>query len=414
MVAPVPDVASLVVQVLVVFCLGLGARIFAVRNEQVVYPVALGLIGVLVAITPYELGIRLSRDVIMIGLLPVILFQGAAELDLNQLRETALPPLLLVIPGLPLTAAVVGVSLAYLVDLPLLVALLFGAIIVPTDPAAVLAVFQQLDAPEDLESIIKGESVFNDFVAIVLFTVLLDLVETQEGTGQSAASVTGVETIGRVVIEMFVVGGGGLLVGLVVGFGANAAIRWVRDRLATLLITVIAAYGSYVLASQVIGISGVLAAVTAGLSIGHTGGWDEEPTRTVEFMKDVWQTAVFLVNTLLYVLIGELVAPGLIRAHAWLVGVAVVLVLVARGIVVYPLMSSVNRILAEPVPRKHQHVIVWGSLHTVIPVALALSLSDGLAFSEEIRAMVFGVAVLSVGVQGLLMPTVLRWTGTSR
>ncbi|PSQ10938.1 hypothetical protein BRC93_07515 [Halobacteriales archaeon QS_5_70_15] len=180
---PVPDVAALVIRVLAVICLGLAVRIFAVRSKQVVYPVALVLVCLLVAITPYELGIRLSRDIIMIGLLPIILFQGAAELDIDQLRENAFPPLLLVIPGLPLTAAILGGSVAYLLGLPLLVGLLFGAIIVPTDPAAVLAIFQQLDAPEDLESIIKSESVFNDFVAIVLFAVLLDLVESQEGTG---------------------------------------------------------------------------------------------------------------------------------------------------------------------------------------------------------------------------------------
>ncbi|WP_312912858.1 cation:proton antiporter [Natronosalvus caseinilyticus] len=407
------DVAALVIRVLAVFCLGLAVRIFAVRSEQVVYPVALVLVGLIVAITPFELGIRLSRDIIMIGLLPIILFQGAAELDLDQLRETALPPLLLVIPGLPLTAAILGGSVAYLLELPLLVGLLFGAIIVPTDPAAVLAIFQQLDAPEDLESIIKGESVFNDFVAIVLFTVLVDLVETQEGTGQTVTELTGLATIRRLLVEMLVVGGGGLFVGLLVGFVGNAAIRWVRDRQATLLITVIAAYGSYLIASQVIGISGVLAAVTAGLVIGHTGGWDEEPTRTVEFMKEVWQTAVFLVNTLLYILIGELVAPGLLLDNAVLVSGAVILVLVARGVVVYPLMSAANRVLTRPVPRKYQHVIVWGSLHTVIPVALALSLSDAMQFSEEIRAMVFGVAVLSVGIQGLLMPTVLKYTGTA-
>lgn len=408
-----PDVAALVIRVLAVICLGLAVRIFAVRSKQVVYPVALVLVGLLVAITPYELGIRLSRDIIMIGLLPIILFQGAAELDLDQLRENALPPLLLVIPGLPLTAAILGGSVAYLLGLPLLVGLLFGAIIVPTDPAAVLAIFQQLDAPEDLESIIKSESVFNDFVAIVLFTVLLDLVESQEGTGQTFAELTGLATIQRLLVEMIVVGGGGLLVGVLVGFAGNAAIRWVRDRQATLLLTVIAAYGSYLVASQVIGISGVLAAVTAGLVIGHTGGWDEEPTRTVEFMKEVWQTAVFLVNTLLYILIGELIAPGLLLDNAVLVGGAIVLVLVARGVVVYPLMGAANRVLTRPVPRKYQHVIVWGSLHTVIPVALALSLSDAMQFSEEIRAMVFGVAVLSVGIQGLLMPTVLKYTGTA-
>lgn len=113
-------------------------------------------------------------------------------------------------------------------------------------------------------------------------------------------------------------------------------------------------------ASQIVGISGVLAAVTAGLIIGHTGGWDEEPSQTVQFMKDVCQTGVFPVNTLVCVLIGELISPELFFDHAKLIVAAVVLVLLARAAVVYPLMTGINRITTELVPRKYQHVIVWG------------------------------------------------------
>lgn len=151
--------------------------------------------------------------------------------------------------------------------------------------------------------------------------------------------------------------------------------------------------------------------MTAGLVIGHTGEWDTRPSETVQFMKDVWQTAVFLVNTLIYVLIGELITPGTVLEHAWLVLGAAVLVLVARILVVYPVIGGINQAIADPLPFRYQHVIVWGSLHTVIPVALALSLPEGMPFYEELRTMVFGVAVLSVGVQGLLMPAFLKLTG---
>lgn len=171
----------------------------------------------------------------MIGFLPILLVQGAAGLEVGQLRERPLAPLAVVFVGLPLTAGIIGALSALLFDIPILVALLFGAIIAPTDPAAVLAVFQQLDAPSDLETIIKGESVFNDFVSIVLFTVLLDLVQTQQETGDATVQLTGVDTVIRLITEMLVVGGGGLLVGGIVGVGVYALTRVITDRMATLL-----------------------------------------------------------------------------------------------------------------------------------------------------------------------------------
>lgn len=407
------DIATIVLHVVAIFVLGFGVRLIAVHSENIVYPVALVLIGVTVAFAPFELGISLSQDFIMIGLLPILLFQGAAELELDQLRERPLALFAMVLVGLPVTAGIIGVFGAWLFEIPLLIILLFGAIIAPTDPAAVLAVFQQLEAPSDLETIIKGESVFNDTVSVVLFTVLLDMVQSQRGTGNATAQLAGVDTAVRLLTDMLVVGGGGLLVGGVVGFGVYAVTRVVTDRMATLLLTVIAAYGSYIVTSQFLGISGVLAAVTAGLVIGHTGEWDTRPSETVVFMKDVWQTAVFLVNTLIYILIGELVDPGTLSEYVWLVLGAAILVLVARMLVVYPVIGGINQLIADPLPFQYQHIIVWGSLHTVIPVALALSLPEGIPFYEELRTMVFGVAVLSVGVQGLLMPAVLKLTGIS-
>ena len=215
------DIATIVLHIVAIFVLGFGVRLVAIHSDNIVYPVALVLIGVTVAFTPFELGISLSRDFIMIGLLPILLFQGAAELELGQLRERPLAPLAMVLVGLPLTAGIIGVLGAWLFDIPLLIALLFGAISAPTDPAAVLAVFQQPEAPPDLETIIKSESVFNDTVSIVLFTVLLDMVQTQQETGNAAAQVAGLDTIVRLLTDIVVVGGGGLLVGAVVGFGVS-------------------------------------------------------------------------------------------------------------------------------------------------------------------------------------------------
>ena len=112
-------------------------------------------------------------------------------------------------------------------------------------------------------------------------------------------------------------------------------------------------------------------------------------------------------TTVLYVLIGSAVRPTAFIEHWQLVAVAAVLVVVVRAITIYPLVSATNLVTADPIPRHCQHIMVWGGLHTVVPVALVLSLPESVTTGRPLETMVFGVAILSIVVQGLLMPTAL-------
>ncbi len=393
-------------RVLALLTLALAIRLVVDVWLEIPYSILLILVGVVISILPIGVGLRLSHDVIMTLVLPLILFNGAIELNRRVLRENIVVPLVLVVVGIPLAVALLGAVTAVAFGLPVLISLLLAGIVVPTDPIAVLSLFEELDAPERLSVIIDSESLFNDGVAVVIVNVLLVLIaERPTPTGGS-------EIASAVVVDLAVVGVGGFLIGGVLGYTATQFIRRVPERMAILLSTVLVAYGSYVIATSVVGVSGILATVGAGLFVETTAseGIEIDPD-TLEFVRDTWEGGAFLLSTLVYVLIGAQVPiASLVRRLEYIL-VATVLVLLIRAVVVYSLVGSMNVIATTKTPKSYQHMLVWGGLHTVVPIALALGLPAGLAYREFIQTVVFGVAITGALVQGLLMPTVLRVTG---
>jgi len=393
-------------RVLALLALALAIRVVVDVWLEIPYLILLILVGVVISILPIDVGLRLSHDVIMSLVLPIILFNGAIELNRRELRENIVVPLVLVVVGIPLAVALLGAATAAAFGLPVLISLLLAGIVVPTDPIAVLSLFEEIDAPERLSVIIDSESLFNDGVVVVIVNVLIVLIaERPTPTGGS-------EIASTVVIDLAVVGVGGFLIGGVLGYTATQFIRRVPERMAILLSTVLVAYGSYVLATSVVGVSGILATVGAGLFMETTASERVKIDRdTLEFVRDTWAGGAFLLSTLVYVLIGTQVPiDSLVRRLKYIL-VAAVLVLLVRAIVVYSLVGITNVIATPKTPRSYQHMLVWGGLHTVVPIALALGLPAGLPHREFIQAVVFGVAITGALIQGLLMPTVLRVTG---
>jgi CPA1 family monovalent cation:H+ antiporter len=165
-----------------------------------------------------------------------------------------------------------------------------------------------------------------------------------------------------------------------------------------------------VLAEHYLHFSGILSVVTAGIVVGVGGelGWLTSEGRA--FVLSTWEEADLLSNTGVYVLIGAKTEVSALVNQADLIVLATVLFFVARAGIVYGLTPIANRWLADPVPMNYRHILVWGALHTVVPIALALSLPAELPFSSQLRTIVFGVAILSILMQGLTMPYVLKWT----
>jgi CPA1 family monovalent cation:H+ antiporter len=346
--------------------------------------------------------------------LPPILFAGGLRLDFERVRRNAPLIGLLLLVGLPLAIFAMGVGGLYVFSFPLAVSLLLGSMLYPLDPVAVLSVFKEMDAPDRLLAIIEGEPLFDDGLAVVFFTTFLQLVRTTHTTGQSLAEGLTLERFGSILVDFFVTGVGGLLVGVVLGVVAVGLSRSLaNDATTDVLLSVFAAYGSMVIAEHYLHFSGILSVVTAGIIVGGGGelGWLTSEGRAV--VTSTWDKADLLSNTGVYVLIGAQTEVSALINQADLIGLATVLFFVARAGIVYGLTPVANQWLAEPVPLNYQHILVWGALHTVVPIALALSLPVQLPFASQLRTIVFGIAILSILMQGLSMPYVLRWTDVS-
>ncbi|MEF8840227.1 MAG: sodium:proton antiporter [Haloarculaceae archaeon] len=398
---------SLLLSVLGVFALAFIIRLVVRNRDRVAFASALVFIGVVVSAVGLSFDLALTDDLILMMFLPTIIFHGTTTIDVRELWRSTNLIVVLTVVGLPLAVVILGAVGTVAFGFPLLVALLFATIILPTDPAAVLSIFDELDVAERLAVTIEGESLLNDGVAVVIFSAVI-------GAFEASGSVTALATPGALLAiagDIAVVGGGGLVLGIVVGYLGHIAMRRLDDKMSILLLTVLVAYGSFLLAEHSLGLSGILAVVGAGLLMGAHEETHHKMSTSESHVQELWTTASFLVTTMLYVLIGAEIRIDAFLGNAGLVVSAAILVIVVRAATIYPLVSGTNLIRGQPVPLYCQHVMVWGGLHTVVPVALVLSLPQGFPFREELQVMVFGVAVISIVVQGLLMPPVLTRLG---
>ncbi|MFB6283225.1 MAG: cation:proton antiporter, partial [Halobacteria archaeon] len=332
---------------------------------------------------------------------------GTTEMNVNSLKKVLPVVAALIIVGLPINVVLLGILGSKFFGFSLIISLVFAAMIVPTDPAAVLSVFHEFRAPEDLSVSVEGESILNDGVSVVVFLSLMAVAQDDATQVTDLATISGMLDLA---FKMVVTAGGGLLVGGVIGTVFHRARSRINDGKALILLTISLAYGSFLISEHVFGFSGILAVVATGLMFGARTKEDEEDD-DVGFMHDVWDIAAFLTTTMLYILIGLKVPFGDFIEFWHLIIVAYILTLFVRLIVTLPILSVLDRFLTQNLDLDTQTVFVWAGLHTVVPVALVLSLDPGFAHFEAVRSMVFGVVILSTAIQGLLMPYVLRATG---
>ncbi|MFB6082577.1 MAG: cation:proton antiporter [Halanaeroarchaeum sp.] len=405
------SVTAELLTLLTVFLIAAGVGVFVAKIGRFPYTIALLIAGFLASVVGVEIGIQLSHDVILLVLVPPLLFEGAATTDLEVLRDNYLPIVVLAVPGLLVSVVLLGMVGQWAFGFPVLIAVLFAAIILPTDPVSVLALFEELGVADRLSVIVEGESLINDGVGVVLYTALLGLVTQSVTTGRSLEELVSLPTLIDIGQGIVVASLGGLLVGLVAGYSVYSVMINLDEHMTEIVLTFVLAYGSFLLAEHFLHVSGVIATVTAGLFIGNRGAEYAMSAQTKISVFNTWETAAFVVNTFIFLLIGvKTPIPQLVR-YADLIAVAVVLVLAVRAVVTYISLNLTNRFLLRDVPLDQQHVIVWGGLHASIPIALVLGLPVGMPYREELRAMVFGVAAFSLVVQGLSMGRVISALG---
>lgn len=342
-------------------------------------------------------------SVVMNGMLAFLLFAGALHVDLATLVSRAVPVIVLATFATIASTFVVGFlfwQAAGLIglSLPLSWALVFGALISPTDPVAVMGTLKNVKAPASLEVEMQGESLFNDGVGIVVFTVLLAFAAGGPNESTSLSSVAEL---------LLFEAGGGLLLGTATGYVAYWGMRLIDDYAIEVLISLALVTATYAIAQR-IHMSGPLAVVAAGLLIGYRGPRDAMSERTQNYVFGLWTLIDEVLNSLLFLLIGLEVLILRFDPVSLLVAVAAIpIVIVARFLAVGApiLIPRVNRLMA----RRNVLFLTWAGIRGGISIALALAVPEGTA-KPAILAATYAVVLFSVIVQGSTLGYVARRT----
>lgn len=339
-------------------------------------------------------------DALLEGMLGLLLFAGALHVKVSDLRAQWGIVFLMATMGVALSTLVVGVGFSWLTGMPILIALVFGALISPTDPVAVLGVLREASLPKSLETKIAGESLFNDGVGYVVFLVLVGIAFPSgeaHGAGLSGAA------------QLFLQEAlGGAVLGLVAGWLTFRVMRHINDPSLEVLITLGLAFGGYEL-SVALHVSAPIMAVCAGLLIGDIGarhGMSEETRRYVDMF---WHLIDEILNAVLFLLIGvEVFAVTFDTSSAFAAVFSIALALLARLSAV-----AVPVLLLRPFRAFDQGTIpimTWGGLKGGISVALALSLPEG-EWTPLILTSTYCVVIFSIVVQGLTVAPLAKRIG---
>jgi CPA1 family monovalent cation:H+ antiporter len=332
-------------------------------------------------------------EVLMGAMLNFLLFAGGIHVNINDLKEQKDPVMIYSTLGVIISTFVVGYAVYFIlplvgIELSLLYCLLFGALISPTDPIAVLGILKKANVSKSLETKIAGESLFNDGVAVVVFAILLSLA-------QGAAIDLSVK---HITLLLFQEAGGGILLGVLLGYTASRAMRNIDDYKLSVLTTLSVVMGGYLIA-RYFHFSSPLTMVAAGLFMGNFNKKFTMTSVTKDYLNKFWELIDEIMNAILFLFIGFelLLIPDL--ANYWLPGlIAIVVVLLARAISIW--------LPTKIIPFKNKFsnhtlkVLVWGGIRGGVSIALALSIANG-EQKDIILSITYFVVVFSIIVQGL-------------
>jgi CPA1 family monovalent cation:H+ antiporter len=339
------------------------------------------------------------RETVLNGMLAFLLFAGALHVDFDLLKKRAWTVGLTATLGVVISTLVVGIALWWVtfwigVPIPLAWTLVFGALISPTDPVAVLSTLKTIRMPESLEIDMAGESLFNDGVGVVAFTALLALASGAGGVG-----------FGHIAELFLFEACGGAVLGVVTGYVAYRAMRRIDNYVLETLISLALVTGTFALASN-LSMSGPLAVVTAGILVGNRGPEDAMSDVTQRYVFGFWTLIDEILNSVLFLLIGlEVLVLRFDRSLAWLAIASIPVVLFARFLAVAAPVFLLQR--REASVRGTIPIMTWGGLRGGISIALALALPE-VAEKSPILAATYGVVVFTIVVQGVSLRTLAQ------
>ena len=363
------------------------------RARLLPYPVVLAMAGIAVGLLPGTQFPRIGGNVILLAFVPGLIFEAALMLDQPELRRRILPVSLLATAGVALTVLLIGVLTHLILGFTWASAMLLGAILAATDPIAVITLLRRVKAPAGLVAILEGESLFNDGTGVAVFSAVL------------ATILSGAPSFGDASIRFFEITVGGTAIGLAVGFLGLALLRFAEDAPLEILATLVIAYGSY-LAADLLHVSGIVAVVVAGIVVARYGariGRLHGPQ-----LLGFWNLLAFVLNAMLFILVGAALPATTLLPVAGLVLVAFLIMLVTRAVPVYGLLGLAD-FRGASIPWAWRHVTFWAGLRGALPVALALSVAGLSGVDSRVSVVAYGVVLLSLLVQGGLFAPAMRW-----
>lgn len=364
---------------------------------------------------------ELTPELLFFVFLPILIFESAYNMNIRNVTENIYSIGSLAVLGLLISTLFVGIGGFYAfeflgVDMPMLVLLLFGAIISSTDPVAVLALFKEYGAPQRLTLIFEGESLFNDATGFAAFLVTLDLI-TQGYHGYTSVA-SALFSFGTML-------GGGIVFGLIMGFLFAKLIETVKgNEHLEITLTLLVAHFTFILtevisehlviAGHEIRLSSIIATLIASMVIGNFGRYKMSPD-VEEYMEKFWGYFAFVTNSLVFILMGLLFADLAIDLNIalWPILLCIATVVIGRAISVYPLMWLLNKLGKErPIPSNWMHLLAWGSLRGSLAVIMVLLIPDDLTvpnwhFNFSVKDFVAAVTIGSIYFTLLIKATTI-------
>ena len=382
------------------------AAIVAVLSERARLPYAIGLVlaGLLLGNLVSYSGPHLSKQLLFLVVLPGLLFEAAYQMHFAEFWRARLSILTLAVPGVIvatfLTALLLwwGVNLLAPDSFAFIAALVFGALISATDPISVLAIFRTLGVDSRLAVIVEAESLFNDGTAIVIFGIVLAMA-----TGSALS-------IGGAVVEFARVAGLAVAVGGALGAGIGMLMRSIDDPMVEITLTVLTAYGAFIVA-ELLGISGVIACVVAGMVTGTWGARGSMSAVTRKVVEAFWSYTAFLLNSFVFLLMGVEINLAKLAHYLPQILLGWVAINVARAAIIYTKYALMRAAGNSAWPLSWATVLTWGGLRGGLSMVLALSLPGDFTHRDLILHVTFGVVLLTLLVQGLTIKPLLRRVG---
>ena len=365
------------------------------RRLRIPYTIALVAVGLLLGAFGRLDAPQLDKELLFAAFLPGLLFEAAYHLKSDEFWRNKVAIIVLAVPGVIVSIALTALLLLAAVSAGLITtigwrqALVFAALIAATDPIAVVALFRELGVDRRLQVLFEGESLLNDGTAVVIFTLAVAIAASGPANAPSALAL---------IAQFALMVGGGVVVGLLVALGVTAVMRRLDDPATEITLTMIAAYGSFALA-ETLGVSGVIATVSAGMLCGSYAQRMAMSPATREAVVAFWSYVSFMLNSVVFLLLGLSVH---LRAlvDAWLaILLAYLAVTIGRAIMILG-VSALLRPTRERLEEGWSRILVLGGLRGALSMVLALSLAQNFPARDQIVTITFGVVIVSILLQG--------------